>query len=302
MLNLDLDNSIERVLGIRWNIKRDVFEFRVNIPPHSLTLRGILSTLSSLFDSLGFVSPIILNPKILLQNLCKQGLNWDDDISDTEAVQWQAWLQTLTQLQKFTVSRCYKPVDFGKIISYELHHFSDASANAYGACSYLRVVDDYGRIQCSLVIAKSRLAPVKTESIPRLELTAAVLSVRLDILLRKELQITACTSTFWSDSTAVLHIIHNSRKRFPVFVANRVSIIERHTDVSDWKYIPSKVNPADITTRPITMEAFLNFKTWLNDPKFLLLSQDNWPEPPPLLLDLPSDLYPLLLQLKYSLQ
>ena len=139
LLNLDLDNSIERVLGIRWNIKRDVFEFKVNIPPHSLTRRGILSTLSSLFDPLGFVSPIILNPKILLQNLCKQGLSWDDDISDTEAVQWQAWLQTLTQLQKFTVSRCYKPADFGRIISYELHHFSDASANAYGACSYLRV-------------------------------------------------------------------------------------------------------------------------------------------------------------------
>ena len=202
-----------------------------------------------------------LNPKILLQNFCKQGLNWDDDISDTGAVQWQAWLQTLIQLQKFTVSRCYKPADFGRIISYKLHHFSDASANAYGACSNLRVVDDHGRIQCSLVIAKSRLAPVKTVSIPRLELTAAVFSVRLDILLRKELQITACTSTFWSDFTAVLHIIHNSRKRFPVFVANRVSITERHTDVSDWKYIPSKVNPADITTRPITMEAFLNSKT-----------------------------------------
>ena len=293
LLNLDLDNSIERVLGIRWNIQRDVFEFRVNIPPHSLTRRGILSTLSSLFDPLGFVSPIILNPKNLLQNLCKQGLNWDDDISDTEAVQWQAWLQTLTQLQKFTVSRCYKPADFDRIISYELHHFSDASANAYGACTYLRVVDDHGRIQCSLIMAKSRLAPMKTVSIPRLELTAAVLSVRLDILLQKELQITACTSTFWSDSTAVLHIIHNSRKRFPVFVANRVSIIERHTDVSDWKYIPSKANPADITTRPITMEAFLNSKTWLNGPKFLLLSQDNWPEPPPLLLDLPSDLSPL---------
>ena len=212
LLNLDLDNnSIERILGIRWNIKKDVFEFRVNIPSHSLTRRGISSTLSFLFDTLGFVSPIILNPKILLQNLCKQGLNWDDDISDTEAVQWQAWLQILTQLLKFTVSRCYKPVDLGKITSYKLHHFSDASANAYGDWSYLHVVNDHGRIQCSLVIAKSRLAPVKTMSIPRLELTAAVLSVRLDILLRKELQITACTSTFWSDSTAVLHIIHNSR-------------------------------------------------------------------------------------------
>ena len=80
-----------------------------------------------------------------------------------------------------------------------------------------------------------------------------------------------------------------------MFVANRASIIERHTDVSDWEYIPPKVNPAGITTRPITMEAFLNSKTRLNGPKFLLLSQEIWPEPPPSLLDLPSDLYPFLL-------
>ena len=100
LLNLDLDNnSIEQVLGVGWNIKKDVFEFRANIPPHCLNRRGILSTLSSLFDLLGFVSPIILNSMILPQNLCKQGSNWDDDISDTEVVQWQAWLQTLTQLQ-----------------------------------------------------------------------------------------------------------------------------------------------------------------------------------------------------------
>ena len=125
-------------------------------------------------------------------------------------------------IHTFTVSRCCKPIDFGRIISYKLHHFSNASANAYGTCSYLRVVDDHSRIQCFLVIAKSRLDPLKTRSIPRLELTAVVLSVRLDKLLRKELQITACTSTFWSDSTVVLHIIHNSRKRFPVFVANSV--------------------------------------------------------------------------------
>ena len=177
-------------------------------------------------------------------------------------MQREAWLQTLTQLQKFTVSRCYKPIGLNRIISYKLHHFSDAPANAYGDYSYLPVEENYGSIQCSFVISKSRLAPVKTISIPRLELTAAVLSVRLDILLRKELQVSACTSTCWSDSTAVLHNIHNSRKHFPIFVPYRVSILEHHTDVSDWKYIPSKANCADVTTRPITTEAFSNFKNF----------------------------------------
>ena len=192
LLNLDLDNnSIERVLGIRWNIKKDVFEFRVNIPPHSLTRRGILSTLSSLFDPSGFVSPIILNPKILLQNLCKQGLNWDDDISDTEAVQWQAWLQTLTQLQKFTVSRCYKSADFGKIISYELHHFSDASANAYGACSYLRVVDDHGSSPRYLL----KLKPILVDGVlrvgGRLDKAPVDFSVRHPVILPSDSHFTA---------------------------------------------------------------------------------------------------------------
>ena len=191
LLNLDLHNSIERVLGIRWNIKRNVFEFRVNIPPHSLTRRGILSTLSSLFDPLGFVSPIILNPKILLQNLCKQGLNWDDDISDTEAVQCQAWLKTLTQLQKFTVSRCYKSADFGRIISYELHHFSDASANAYGACSYLRVVDDHGSSPRYLL----KLKPILVDGVfrvgGRLDKAPVDFSVRHPVIFPSDSHFTA---------------------------------------------------------------------------------------------------------------
>ena len=191
LLNLDLHNSIERVLGIRWNIKRDVFEFRVNIPPHSLTRRGILSTLSSLFDPLGFVSPIILNPKILLQNLCKQVLNWDDDISDTEAVQWQAWLQTLTQLQKFTVSRCYKSADFGRIISYELHHFSDASTNAYGACSYLRVVDDHGSSPRYLLKLKPILVDGVVRVGGRLDKAPVDFSVRHPVILPSDSHFTA---------------------------------------------------------------------------------------------------------------
>ena len=191
LLNLDLHNSIERVLGIRWNIQRDVFEFRVNIPPHSLTRRGILSTLSSLLDPLGLVSPIILNPKILLQNLCKQGLNWGDDISHTEAVQWQAWLQTLTQLQKFTVSRCYKSADFGRIISYELQHFSDASANAYGACSYLRVVDDHGSSPRYLL----KLKPILVDGVlrvgGRLDKAPVDFSVRHPVILPSDSHFTA---------------------------------------------------------------------------------------------------------------
>ena len=163
--------------------------------------------------------------------------------------------------------------------SCELHHFADASLCAYGACSYVRLTNEKSEVHCSLLTAKSRLAPIKTMSIPRLELSAAVLSVRLDIFLRKEMNIFD-SSTFWSDSTAVLQIIRNSKKRFPVFVANRVSVIERHSNISSWKYVPSGLNPADAITRCTSTESFLKNSTWVSGPIFLWNQPEQWPSSP----------------------
>ena len=281
--------SIERVLGMCWHVEFDYFQFSVKLPERALTRRGVLSSLSSLFDPLGFLSPIILLPKLLLQSLCKQGLGWDDQIPQPEADQWTSWLHNLPLLSNFKVERCFKPANFGRIASCELHHFADASALAYGVCSYLRLTDEHGKIHCSLLMSKSRLAPIKAMSIPRLELSAAVLSVRLDIFLRKELHLSLSDSTFWSDSTAVLQIIRNPRKRFPVFVANRVSVIERHTNLSSWRHVPSHLNSADLITRPTTAEAFLSRHKWLSGPDFLYVSCNLWPPSPIVSVDLPSD-------------
>ena len=107
----------------------------------------------------------------------------------------------------------------------QIHHFIDASSYGYGACSYLRLVDHSGSICLYFFMGKSRLAPIKSVSIPRLELTAAVLAARLDELAKRELKI-PLDSFFWVDSTAVLYCIRNITKRFPVFVANRLATIE----------------------------------------------------------------------------
>ena len=178
------------------------------------------------------------------------------------------------------VPRCYKPTEFGTVTTIEIHHFADASSAAYGACSYIRLTNKEGKVHCNLLIGKCRLAPLKTLSIPKLELTAAVLAVRLDILLRKELKLDDCISTFWSDSTSVLLTIKNSTKRFPVFVANRISIIESHSNVTDWRHVPSELNPADLATRGCSAEALLSSDYWFMGPRFLWQSEKLWPQPP----------------------
>ena len=127
-----------------------------------------MSVICSVYDPLGFVSPCILPAKAIQQDLCLKGLGWDDPIPETSRQQWEAWLTDLTNLEQF------KPPDFNDIQRRELHHFSDASSQGYGAVSYLRQIDVNGGVHCSLVMAKSRLAPLKTVTIPRMELSAAV--------------------------------------------------------------------------------------------------------------------------------
>ena len=117
------------------------------------------------------------------------------------------------------------PDEFGVVAEASLHHFADASEVEYGTVSYVRLVNSDGKVHCSFALGKSRLAPLKSISIPRLELMAAVLAVKVDGILQKELSMDLGTSTFWSDSMVVLHYIQATSRRFHTFVANRVSMI-----------------------------------------------------------------------------
>ena len=172
--NLDLEDlPIERALGIQWNIQVDTFGFNITIRSRPPTRRGILSIVTSIYDPLGLAAPFILPAKFILQELCRRKIGWDEPIPEEFKIRWEKWLESLPKLSKFTVSRCIKPIDFGQIISCQLHHFSDASQDAYGAVSYIRMVNEQERIRCAFVIGKSRVAPLKPMTIPRLELSAA---------------------------------------------------------------------------------------------------------------------------------
>ena len=143
--------------------------------------------MSSIFDPLGLVAPLILTGKRILQELIRDGADWDDAIPDDIKVRWERWRAELLLLSKLNIPRCYRPTDFGKLKMAELHHFCDASQTGYGQCSYLRLMDEHNRVSCSLVMGKSRVTPSKPITIPRLELTAAVTSVRVSNFLAKEL-------------------------------------------------------------------------------------------------------------------
>ena len=269
--DLDLHSDalpIERVLGVQWCVESDTFQFRIVLQDKPLTRRGILSTVSSVYDPLGFLAPVILIGRQILQGLCRDKSDWDDPVPEPLRHSWERWRNSLHHLEKLKIQRCYKPHTFGKLTSVQLHHFSDASDRGYGQCSYLRLTDDSGQVHCSFVMGKARVTPLKTVTIPRLELTAALLSVRISASLREELEFDQITEVFYTDSQVVLGYIKNDARRFHVFVANRVQQIRDNSSPDQWKYIESNQNPADESSRGVSPQDLVDSR-WLNGPPFL---------------------------------
>ena len=281
---LDLDHErlpVERALGVCWDTEGDQIGVKIKTRRGCHTKRGLLSILSSVYDPLGFVCPFVLRAKILFQNECRiVGKGWDEPLEVSTQDRWARWLDDLPRLDQFAVDRCLVPGDFGIISECRLHHFSDASQDAYGTVSYARFVNTDGDVYCTFLIGKTRLAPLKTITIPRLELSAAVVAVRMDQMLRRELRLQVQGSTFWTDSMLVLQYVGNQSKRFQTFVANRVATIHDGSTANQWRYVNSEQNPADDASRGLDALSMLDKKRWRKGPDFLWQSEDNWPVTP----------------------
>ena len=176
----DLTGSlpIERALGIFWDAENDVIKFKIDLKDQPMTRRGMLSVISSIYDPLGLACPFLLQGRRLLQGLCQVMHGWDEMVPDNICQKWEARKSSLKGLEKICIRRCIKPEGFGIIKEASLHHFSDAS-EGYRQSTYLRLVNVSGKIHCCLLMGKSRVTPKKYVTIPRLELVAAVLSVKI---------------------------------------------------------------------------------------------------------------------------
>ncbi|XP_032425349.1 uncharacterized protein LOC116724101 isoform X1 [Xiphophorus hellerii] len=262
---------MERALGVQWCISSDEFQFRITVKEHQMTRRGILCTVASVYDPLGFVAPFILKGKQILQQLCQEKVGWDEPLSDQLYREWESWLLDLQNLSKVRIQRCMLPENTD-ITRCDLHHFSDASVTGYGQCSYLRTVTSKGDVHCALVMGKARVAPTKVTTVPRLELTAAVVAARTSVMLKSELEISNLQEHFWTDSKVVLGYVNNDAKRFHVFVANRIQRIKSLTNPHQWHHVPSENNPADHASRGLSVQQLLT-SNWFKGPEFLWQSE-----------------------------
>lgn len=264
----DLDFNklpVESALGVQWNISSDQFGFKITIKDRPATRRGILSIISSVCDPMGFVTPFKLNVKLILQDLCSRKFGLDDQIPDEFMQCWRTWLQELPKLEQLTIDCCFKTPYFGEITSTQLHNFADASKQGYGAVTYLRITEVSGNVKCSFVMGKSRLPPIKPMTIPRIELSAAVIATRLDRISRAELTLLISESFFWTDSTCLLRSIENKEKRFQTFVANWIATIHEASTLPQWNYVNSTQSNPEDASRGVSVDSL---HRWTHEPEF----------------------------------
>lgn len=267
-------------LGLRWDPRRDVFLFKVHPPAQNtaLTKRQLLSEIARLFDPMGWLSPVLISAKIMLQDLWIAGTDWDSPVELQHSTSWESFRAALADLELIEVPRWIHTTSMGTC---ELHGFADASDRAYAACIYLCTTTIDGTHRSALIFAKAKVAPVKTCSIPRLELCAALLLSTLLPRVVDHLKLQAAKLHVWSDSTVVLAWLknHASRWKRDVFVANRVAAVQTNLPSATWRYVPSASNPADKATRGISPCELRDCQLWWQGPDWLS-DPDRWPAAP----------------------
>ncbi|KAI7804924.1 hypothetical protein IRJ41_023810 [Triplophysa rosa] len=267
----------QRSLGLLWEIASDTFTFSVANDIKPFTRRGVLSTVNSVFDPLGFLAPVTIQGRLLLRELTAELSEWDVPLPEDKFSKWKAWQDSLQELRHLHVPRAYTAASLAKAVHTELCVFSDASTKAIGAVAYLKAVPEDGQTHIGFVMAKSKLAPQSVPTIPRLELCAAVLAVEMADLIHDELNLKLDYTKFYTDSKVVLGYIYNESRRFYVYVHNRVQRIRQTTKPEQWHYVRTEDNPADHASRSISASSLAQ-TTWLKGPNFLLNPLDK-PDP-----------------------
>ncbi|XP_037101263.1 uncharacterized protein LOC119118836 [Syngnathus acus] len=274
------DNLQEPTLGLCRDCLSDTLSYKHRSnEPLAATLRNVYSVLAKLYDPLGYIVPFTTRCKVLVQDMWKANIGWDDKIQPSELLgKWLSWVQEIPTLQQLKLSRPYSPASGNTVnAARHIHIFCDASERAYGSVAYMQITDDRQQVFVSFVFARSRVAPRKQLSIPRLELSAALTGAQLAKVIETELTVTPEHITLWSDSTTVLYWIKSESCRYKVFVGTRVAEIQNLTSPSQWRYVGSLHNPADDITRGLTLKEMVQDHRWNKGPHFLLLPEREWP-------------------------
>ncbi|XP_054276611.1 uncharacterized protein LOC128995618 [Macrosteles quadrilineatus] len=273
------EQPVHSVLGLKWIPNEDVFSYSVGTQniKETPTKRIVLSVISQIYDPSGWLTPVTFWSKSFMQYLWTLGLDWDEPLDDSVISVWNKFANELPYIEMLKIPR-YVGLSSAKDI--QLHAFSDASEAGYCSCVYLRVVNSQGIISTYLLIAKSRVAPLKRISIPRLELCGAHLMSKLlnycIQLLSPHCKISSYTA--WCDSTIVLSWIGMPSYRLKVYVSNRVAEIQENIPPSFWQHISSLENPADVGSRGTAPQDLINHTLWWNGPVWLCNSEENWPK------------------------
>lgn len=274
-ISFDDGNSL-KILGLQWLPGSDEFVFFVDPPQLTGTKRAILSATARLYDVLGFVGPVILYSKLLIKELWLLKMDWDElpprHILDL-------WHQFVNELPLVSTLKFPRHLGVEKNSKLTLFAFADASERAYGSVIYAHVASEDQTPTVRLICSKSRVAPVKTVTVARLELCAIVLMSNLLRTVYDTLSQRHPISNVYafSDSEVALCWVHSSPHRFATFVANRISQCQNNFAPEYFYHIPGHQNPADCLSRGLLPSRLKNHDLWFHGPSWTSLPINEWP-------------------------
>ena len=249
----------------------------------TFTKRQVLSIVAQIFDSTGLVTPYVLIPKLILQTCWKLKLPWDEPLPSELNERFEEFMTELPKLASISIKRCLLPTPKSKLVG--ICAFGDASAEAYGAAVYAIAKDDIFGLRSNLIFSKSRVRPLGKRlqsleeelSICRLELLGALIACKAAHFCKEAFKnVDDIQLKFFSDSQVTLWRLQNPYNNYKVFVANRLKTIQQLSKPSDWFYVSTAENPADLASRGEKLEELMSSSLWLNGPEFLVNPETNY--------------------------
>lgn len=271
----------QKTLGIHWSTAQDcLFAASPAVQiEDTVTKRVLTSNVAKIFDPMGWFAPAVLPARIMVQQAWKLHLGWDEALPDPFLQNWKAWASTIPCIKEHPIPR-HLGLSDRVIQSRQLHGFADASMAAYGGVVYMRTMYSNLEVTINIIATKTRVAPLKELTVPRLELNAAVTLSRLLDLVATDLRMERSEVFAWSDSAITLGWINQPPSRLSVYVGNRVAKVISLVVPAHWRYVSTSQNPADLLSRGVSPDTISTNDLWWKGPEWLSVEPAQWPRRP----------------------